>query len=72
MGKYCCVAYLPETKSIFCSQCQVCRHFFFANGSDNDFVTQNGFLNFGTTAYADASGLDYNLQSLAFLVEFDS
>ena len=38
--------------------------------SDNDFVTQNGFFNFGETTYKDASGLDYTLQSLVFLVEF--
>jgi hypothetical protein len=37
---------------------------------DNDFVTQNGYGSFGTIGYADASGLDYNLQSLVFLVEF--
>jgi hypothetical protein len=41
------------------------------NGSDNDFVTQNGFYNFGQTPYADASGLNYTLQALVFLVEFD-
>ena len=42
-----------------------------ANASDNDFVTQNGFIEFGTQNYADAIGLDFNLQSLAFLVDLD-
>lgn len=40
-----------------------------ANCSDNDFVTQNGFLNFGETTYKDATGLNYNTQALIFLVE---
>jgi hypothetical protein len=37
--------------------------------SDNDFVTQNGFFNFGETTYKDPSGLDFTVQSLVFLVE---
>jgi hypothetical protein len=40
------------------------------DGSDNDFVTQNGFINFGEETYKDASGLDYTLQALIFLVQF--
>ena len=39
--------------------------------SDNDFVTQNGFIDFGETTYKDLSGFDFNTQSLVFLVEFD-
>jgi hypothetical protein len=39
--------------------------------SDNDFVTQNGFLNFGETTYKDASGFNYDTQALIFLVELD-
>jgi len=34
------------------------------NASDNDFMTHNGI-------YADTSGLDFTLQGLVFLVEFD-
>ena len=37
--------------------------------SDNDFVTQNGFINFGETTFKDKSGLDFTLQSLVFLTE---
>jgi len=38
--------------------------------SDNDFVTQNGFINFGETTYKDGSGFDFTTQSLVFLVQF--
>ena len=41
-----------------------------ADGSDNDFVTQNGFIDFGQTTYKDESGLDFTIQALVFLVQF--
>ena len=49
--------------------------YFFVGGnethdSDNDFVTTNGFFNFGHSNFSDPSG-DFQVQSLAFLVEFD-
>ena len=40
-----------------------------ANYSDNDFVTQNGFIDFGQTTFKDGSGFDIDTQSLVFLVE---
>ncbi|KAF2425837.1 outer membrane autotransporter [Tothia fuscella] len=36
--------------------------------SDNDFITQNGFINSGKVAYADASGFNANNQILAFKI----
>jgi len=36
--------------------------------SDNDFITQNGFYNFGKDSYKDASGLDLDSQALVFRV----
>ncbi|KAL7272431.1 hypothetical protein RUND412_004763 [Rhizina undulata] len=38
--------------------------------SDNDFVTQDGYLNFGTKQYADASGYNLDTQALVFKVKF--
>ncbi|ESZ91897.1 hypothetical protein SBOR_7727 [Sclerotinia borealis F-4128] len=37
--------------------------------SDNDFITQNGFLDAGKFAYSDASGYDLDNQALVFKVE---
>jgi hypothetical protein len=42
-----------------------------ADCSDNDFVTRHGFINFGKTTYQDKSLVDFQTQSLVFLVEFD-
>jgi hypothetical protein len=36
--------------------------------SDNDFVTQNGFVNFGEITYKDASGFNLDTQALVFRV----
>ncbi|MCJ1400637.1 hypothetical protein MMC11_003845 [Xylographa trunciseda] len=36
--------------------------------SDNDFITQNGFLDFGTFTYADASGYNLDNQALVFQI----
>lgn len=36
--------------------------------SDNDFITQNGYLNFGKYRYQDASGVDVDNQALVFQV----
>jgi len=36
--------------------------------SDNDFVTQNGFVNFGEITYRDASGFNLDTQALVFRV----
>jgi hypothetical protein len=36
--------------------------------SDNDFITQDGFYDFGKDSYADASGLDLDSQALVFRV----
>ncbi|CAF9921435.1 MAG: hypothetical protein HETSPECPRED_004542 [Heterodermia speciosa] len=37
--------------------------------SDNDFVTQDGHLNFGTYSYSDASGYNLDNQALVFQVK---
>ncbi|KAF1837088.1 hypothetical protein BDW02DRAFT_492295 [Decorospora gaudefroyi] len=37
--------------------------------SDNDFVTQNGYINFGQNQYKDASGYSLDQQVLVFKVE---
>ncbi|KAL8947897.1 MAG: hypothetical protein Q9222_005872 [Ikaeria aurantiellina] len=37
--------------------------------SDNDFVTQDGFMNFGKYPYKDASGFDLDNQALVFRVK---
>ncbi|KAK0702362.1 esterase-like activity of phytase-domain-containing protein [Lasiosphaeris hirsuta] len=36
--------------------------------SDNDFITQNGFINFGKVPYKDASGCDLDQQALVFKI----
>ncbi|KAF7561925.1 hypothetical protein G7046_g2210 [Stylonectria norvegica] len=41
------------------------EYFLFAS-SDNDFVTQNGFMNFGRVPFADQSGYDLDNQMLVF------
>lgn len=37
--------------------------------SDNDFITQNGFIDFGEIVYRDASGANLNNQALVFQVK---
>jgi hypothetical protein len=36
--------------------------------SDNDFITQDGFIDFGKQPYKDASGFDLDTQVLVFRV----
>jgi hypothetical protein len=36
--------------------------------SDDDFITQNGFINFGQNPYQDASGYNLDNQALVFKV----
>ncbi|KHN99057.1 outer membrane autotransporter [Metarhizium album ARSEF 1941] len=43
------------------------EYFLFAS-SDNDFVTQNGFVNFGKTSFSDRSGFDLDSQMLVFRI----
>ena len=40
--------------------------------SDNDFITQNGFMNWGKFPYADSSGYNVDNQALVFLVQLPS
>jgi hypothetical protein len=40
--------------------------------SDNDFITQNGFLNGGQFTYADSSGYNLDNQALVFKVTIPS
>lgn len=42
--------------------------FFIFSLSDNDFITQNGFLNGGKFRYADSSGYNLDSQALVFRV----
>ena len=36
--------------------------------SNNDFITQNGFINFGKNQYQDASGYNLDNQALVFKI----
>lgn len=40
--------------------------------SDNDFITQDGYLNFGQYQYADNSGFNLDNQALVFRVSLPS
>jgi hypothetical protein len=46
--------------------------YFLFSLSDNDFITQNGYLNFGRYRYADASGYNLDNQALVFKVKLPS
>ena len=43
--------------------------YFILSLSDNDFITQNGFMKFGNYPYADASGYSLDNQALVFKVK---
>ncbi|KAF2803793.1 uncharacterized protein BDZ99DRAFT_426605 [Mytilinidion resinicola] len=43
--------------------------YFLISFSDNDFITQNGFINFGKDPYKDASGFNLDNQALVFRVK---
>jgi hypothetical protein len=43
--------------------------YFLFSLSDNDFITQNGYLNFGRYRYADGSGYNLDNQALVFKVK---
>ncbi|ODV85749.1 hypothetical protein CANARDRAFT_175521 [[Candida] arabinofermentans NRRL YB-2248] len=43
--------------------------YFLLTVSDDDFITQNGFMNFGNYPYADSSGLNMYNQALVFKVK---
>ncbi len=40
--------------------------------SDNDFITQNGYMNGGKFAYADSSGYNLESQALVFKISISS
>lgn len=42
------------------------NEFYIISISDNDFITQNGYYNFGQTRYADDSGLNVSTQVLVW------
>ncbi|MCJ1244779.1 hypothetical protein MMC30_001979 [Trapelia coarctata] len=44
------------------------NEYFVFSLSDNDFITQNGFVNFGMLPYHDASGVNLDTQALVFRV----
>ncbi|KAL4775231.1 esterase-like activity of phytase-domain-containing protein [Aspergillus nidulans var. acristatus] len=44
--------------------------YFLFSFSDNDFISQDGAMNFGRLPYADESGFNLNSQALVFRVEF--
>ena len=37
--------------------------------SDNDFITQNGFMNFGELTYKDGSGFNLDTQALVYKIK---
>ncbi|KAG7886633.1 hypothetical protein KL938_000286 [Ogataea parapolymorpha] len=43
--------------------------YFLLTVSDDDFITQNGFMNFGTFPYSDSSGANLDNQALVFHVK---
>ena len=43
--------------------------FFIFTMSDNDFITQDGYMNFGRYQYVDSSGFDLDNQALVFRVQ---
>lgn len=46
--------------------------YFVISLSDNDFITQEGYLNFGRYQYADSSGYTLDTQALVFQVTMPS
>ncbi|PYI33626.1 hypothetical protein BP00DRAFT_455265 [Aspergillus indologenus CBS 114.80] len=48
------------------------REYFLFSLSDNDFITQNGRMNFGRFEYADESGYNLDNQALVFRVKISS
>ncbi|KAH8426831.1 esterase-like/phytase family protein [Aspergillus melleus] len=46
------------------------KEYFLFSFSDNDFMTQDGYMNFGRFKYSDGSGYDIDNQVLVFRVEF--
>ncbi|KAH3968204.1 hypothetical protein HBH64_072400 [Parastagonospora nodorum] len=44
------------------------KDYYLISFSDNDFITQNGYINFGKQPYKDASGFDLDTQVLVFKV----
>ncbi|USP73686.1 hypothetical protein yc1106_00960 [Curvularia clavata] len=45
------------------------KEYYLVSFSDNDFITQNGYINFGQNKYADASGNNIDTQILIFKVK---
>lgn len=45
------------------------QEYFLFSFSDNDFITQNGFINFGQLPYKDASGFNLDNQALVFKIK---
>ncbi|OJJ48648.1 hypothetical protein ASPZODRAFT_61563 [Penicilliopsis zonata CBS 506.65] len=46
------------------------KEYFLFSFSDNDFITQDGYMNFGQMQYADASGYNLDNQALVFSLRF--
>ncbi|KAF1921174.1 esterase-like activity of phytase-domain-containing protein [Ampelomyces quisqualis] len=44
------------------------KAYYLVSFSDNDFITQNGYINFGQQSYKDSSGFDLDTQVLVFKV----
>ncbi|KAI4923307.1 hypothetical protein J4E85_008344 [Alternaria conjuncta] len=45
------------------------KEYYLVSFSDNDFITQNGYINFGQNKYVDASGYNLDNQVLVFKVK---
>ncbi|KLJ08083.1 hypothetical protein EMPG_16472 [Blastomyces silverae] len=46
------------------------KEYFLISFSDNDYITQDGHLNFGKFKYEDTSGFDLDTQALVFRISF--
>ena len=44
------------------------KEYYLISFSDNDFITQNGYIDFGKQAYKDSSGYNLDSQVLVFKV----
>ena len=55
-----------------CGDLQINDEYYLFTFSDNDFITQNGYMNRGKLPYADESGYNLDNQALVFKVKLPS
>lgn len=63
------IALVPVDPALDGGEGEEGEEFFLFSLSDNDFVTQNGFMDGGRLPYADASGYSLDSQALVFKVK---